>query len=504
MHTPRLLLPALLLVVLVAGPAQAALVDERAEELQAQTVVVTDDVDEPVDAAAAADAIDRAGVALSVLVTGEDLSATAAQDLAQQLQNQVGGAVLVVAPLDLGYHVGGDVSDRAMNRALDVADADLAEPGRLTQAITTIADELAVSDAGATVRSTTPFLLILALIAVVVLAVVAFRRARAAREDGAWAKRYLTEGTAALRAQVAPIADALLDDSGDDAGRTEALANAGSSYQKVMEGLKSVRAPDDLEAIGQDLDEARWSIARAHSSALPAEPPGGYGGSLFDPLSGPATVRVATDSEALPHLMVSSAEADALRGGAVPRTARVVVAGNEVPAAVAPTTHGGGGLAPLAAIFTVTVDGGGAVRVDWSKAATALAEAVPPSKRRAALKSQRQAATAGRRPTSGGYLGGYGYRGGYGSYRRGWGYGRGGLGVGLGYGAGYGAGRRSTQRRQGGAFGGGFSGGSTGRSRSGGFGGASGGRSRGVGGGRSRGMGGGRSRGGGGGGGRRR
>ena len=252
------------------------------------------------------------------------------------------------------------------------------------------------------------------------------RRPRAPTPEQA--QNAVDEARGELERQVAGMADAILELSdrvqvSDDPDAEARFAEANATYLAVSQELPGLTTVAELEAAADRLDRARWHIeatrAVLEGRPPPPEPVDGPSSCFFDPTHGAGVERAEVKTGGQTRsVLVCQVCADLLAKGQAPSPRTIVVGGQEVPAASAPRSYGGGGMGVFDVFSVLT--GGGMASGHW-----------------------------------GGYYG-------PGSRRRGW------------FGGGYGYGRRSWGGGFGGfggGFGGGIAGGMGGGRRSGGFGG---------------------------------
>jgi hypothetical protein len=224
------------------------------------------------------------------------------------------------------------------------------------------------------------------------------------------------------------------------------FAEANATYLAVSQELPGLTTVQELEAAADRLDRARWQIEATRAvldgRALPPEPVDGPSSCFFDPTHGAGVERTELKlGTTTKSVLVCRVCADQLARGEAPSPRTIVVGGQEIPAASAPRSYGGGGMGVLD-VFSVFT-GGGWMDQRWGGY-------YGPYRRRGGL--------------FGGPFGGYGGMG-YGR-RTGWGGGFGGGfggglagGMGGGYGGRRGGGGRSRVRSGGGRRRGGRSGG---------------------------------------------
>jgi hypothetical protein len=177
----------------------------------------------------------------------------------------------------------------------------------------------------------------------------------------------VAEARGELERQVAGMADAILELSdrvqvSDNDQAAARFAEANSTYLAVSHELPALDTAPELEAAADRLDRARWQI-EATRAALegrppPPEPVDGPSSCFFDPTHGAGVERaeVKTGGQ-VRSVLVCRVCADLLAKGQAPAPRTIVVGGQEVPAASAPRSYGGGGMGVLD-VFSIFTGGG--------------------------------------------------------------------------------------------------------------------------------------------------
>ncbi len=440
--TPRRVLGLAGLLVVLAAPAaaaQAALVDEAADAISQDGFYVEPGA-EAVDAGGLSDVTADRDLSVAVLAT---TPSQGERRFADDLVAEVLGTVVVVS--DAALEVSSDTYDnQQVDRALDAADARVGSSSDLAPYLDAFASTLRAGDDGSGSGGGSGgggvgvgAVLLLGGAAVVgVMSLVG--RARRSRQTAAAVERSLAEARREVAAQVGDAADRILalNDRVTVAGDEETsrlFAEASSTYSDVQSRLEAATTVQQLEAVSDRLDHARWqfeSVAARLDGREPPPQPERETACFFDPTHGAGTHAASLETPAgQREVQVCGYCAGKLEDGEAPQPRMVDVGGRQIPVALAPRHYGGGGLGGLGDIALVL--GGRRTPFGWGQ-------------------------------YGGGWGGGYGggWGGGYGAPRRsGWGGGWGGGGLG---------GSRSRSGGFGGGFGGGVRSGGGGRSRSGG------------------------------------
>lgn len=216
------------------------------------------------------------------------------------------------------------------------------------------------------------------IIALAFIGYVGFRLWANSRDDEKAAGRRLGEARREIEAQVAVVANQILElsDRPDLASNAEATAhfrNASEVFRAAEVRLAEATTTQDLERLADDLDDARWELAAAAARLAGEEPPPRPEEAhpepcFFDPTHGAgveeATLQTAAGTRTV---KVCAADAERLRRGEHPEPRTVSVDGRAVPAPKAPRSHGGGGMDALD-VFSILVGGmGDAARYRWGR-----------------------------------------------------------------------------------------------------------------------------------------
>jgi len=222
------------------------------------------------------------------------------------------------------------------------------------------------SDSGGAPASGPPWLLIGA---VLLVGFVAVRMWQNSRQDGAAGERRFAEARSEITAQMAAMANQILElaDRVEVAGTAEVTAHyrrASDVYGAADERLAAATGMQDLERLADDLDDARWELAAAGALLdgdevpdrpvdTPPEP------CFFDPTHGAGVEQAELHTPVGSRtVLVCRDDAEHLRNGDRPEPRTVSVGGRPVPVSQAPRSHGGLGMDALD-IFSIIVGGMG-------------------------------------------------------------------------------------------------------------------------------------------------
>ncbi len=196
----------------------------------------------------------------------------------------------------------------------------------------------------------------------------AFRRER---------ERGLAEARAEVRQQVAAMADGILTLAdriaiSDDSAARRRYADATAAYTQAQDALERAATRQQLEAVSDDLDHARWQLEAVHAQLEGRTPepvePSSDRACFFDPTHGAGTDEAALETPVGRRTVrLCNYCAQQLRRGQLPQPRMIAIEGRSVPAARAPRSHGGGGMVDLRE-FEVVVHGGSAAHVSWAEA----------------------------------------------------------------------------------------------------------------------------------------
>jgi hypothetical protein len=277
-----------------------------------------------------------------------------------------GSTVVVLTPDNLGY-ASEEVSDSTLEHA---SDASIDEFNRdPVQGFADFAGALDDSGSGSSGSGIGGTLLLVGLFVVGIPLVLTFlsrsRRPRSPTPEQVAAT--VAEARGELERQVAGMADAILELSdrvrvSDNSDADARFAEANSTYLAVSQELPQLDTAPELEAAADRLDRARWQI-EATRAALegrppPPEPIDGPSSCFFDPMHGAGVERAEVKTGGQTRsVLVCRVCADQLANGQAPAPRTIVVGGQEVPAASAPRSYGGGGMG-MFDVFSVLTGGG--------------------------------------------------------------------------------------------------------------------------------------------------
>jgi len=207
-----------------------------------------------------------------------------------------------------------------------------------------------------------------------------FRMWRNSQDDERAVGRRFAEAKREIEAQVAAVANQILELSdhpelAENPTATAHFRQASETFRSAEARLAGITSTGAFEALADDLDDARWELAAAEALLdgrpvpdRPADDASHPEPCFFDPTHGAGTEE-ATLSTAAGTRTVKVCRVDAarLRNGEHPEPRTVTVEGRPVPAPAAPRSHGGGGIDALD-IFSILVGGmGDAAGYKWGR-----------------------------------------------------------------------------------------------------------------------------------------
>ncbi|MCI3949697.1 MAG: hypothetical protein K0R11_1631, partial [Acidimicrobiales bacterium] len=342
-------------LVALAGSAAAQSTDEIAREAvengsyaQPGSGVDAERLDDVV-----ADA-SGAGSRFIAVVLAEDPPGGAVTVADRVLDLAGSGTVFVVSPGFVGYR-STDYSDGALDDADEAAADELADDE--VDGVAAFAD--ALEDGGSGGGSGGGFggtLLLVGLfvIGIPLLLTIVSRGRRPRAPTPEQAQAAIGEARSELERQVAGMADAILELSdrvqvSDHPDAEARFAEANATYLAVSQELPGLTTVPELEAAADRLDRARWQIeatrAVLEGRPPPPEPVDGPSSCFFDPTHGAGVERAEVKTGGQTRsVLVCRVCADQLARGQAPAPRTIVVGGQEVPAASAPRSYGGGGM----------------------------------------------------------------------------------------------------------------------------------------------------------------
>lgn len=207
------------------------------------------------------------------------------------------------------------------------------------------------------------------LVALGFVAYIGYRMWRNSRDDEGAVGRRFGEARREIEAQVAVVANQILElsdrpDLAANADATEHYRRASEIFGSAEARLREASTTGSLEALADDLDDARWELAAAEAllegRPVPDRPEEQHPEPcFFDPTHGAGTEEAELSTPAGTRTVkVCRADAERLRRGEHPEPRTVTVDGREVPAPTAPRSHGGQGMDALD-IFSILVGGMG-------------------------------------------------------------------------------------------------------------------------------------------------
>ncbi len=156
--------------------------------------------------------------------------------------------------------------------------------------------------------------------------------------------------------------------SGED---NQYLEKAGATYSTALESYEAANDLRALEDLSDRLDEARWQLDAAAAISdgrqVPDKPEKKERPvCFFDPTHRDATEMADIETSSGKRVVrVCRADAERLRRGSQPEPRMIKVEGREVPAPMAPRSHGGGGMDWLETFSMMAGGAGQAASYDW-------------------------------------------------------------------------------------------------------------------------------------------
>jgi len=191
-------------------------------------------------------------------------------------------------------------------------------------------------------------------------------------------ERMVSEARQEIKSQLDSLANLILEISdrvslSDSKQDNQYLEQAGATYGTALEEFEQALDLRALEEMSDRLDEARWQLDAAAAVAfgreIPPKPEKEIRHQCFFDPNHPEATEIAdlTTSAGTKKVRVCKEDAEKLRQGQQPEPRMIRVAGRNVPAPMAPRSHGGGGLDWLN-VFSVVLGGMAQKRsYDWSR-----------------------------------------------------------------------------------------------------------------------------------------
>jgi F0F1-type ATP synthase membrane subunit b/b' len=374
-------------VLAIALPAQAQTPDEVAAQVRDQGYWIDPALSvDPARISSAVAQAGNAGVRLMVVLLDGDPSG-GATTFADAVLDRIGsGTVLVLSANDEGI-ASTDFDQDTLGRALDAGynagggDAGYVEAAAAVLAGTPITTATTSGSSSTASSGSHTGLIVLLVILAVLVGLVVWAVRHQGKATAQSRQRAVEEARKEIKAQLDAMANTILEIS-DKVSASESrednqyLQQASQTFTEATDAYEKATDPAKLEEISSRLDEARWQLdaaaAVADGKPLPPKPtPEERHACFFDPTHpGPfedAEVRTAAGTKTV---RVCAACAEKLRHGEQPQPRMIQVNGQEVPAATAPRSYGGGGLNWLD-VFAVLVGGMGQARsYNWGRPTT--------------------------------------------------------------------------------------------------------------------------------------
>lgn len=363
----RVLVPLSLVLLLTGSPALAQSVPDVSQELELRRYYIGPGADVSIDELEGlVDEHPGFGfVALGATPDGgADLFADRLLDAAPSIET------VVVLTEDEAGAASAIYDDAALDRAFDAAFATTGDP--YLRDFEQVAEALVgsgVSPGDSADTSSGGGISLLWFLALAGIGYFVYRLWANNRQDDRASGRRLIEARVELEAQVAVVANQILElsDRPDLASNSQATAHfrtASDIFRSAETRLAAASAPADYASLSDDLDDARWELAAAEAllegRPVPDRPEAAHPEPcFFDPTHGTgveeATLRTAAGERTV---RVCRADAERLRNGEHPEPRSVTVDGKAVPAPQAPRSHGGGGMDALD-LFSIILGGMG-------------------------------------------------------------------------------------------------------------------------------------------------
>jgi len=368
------LLPALVVLLSIAGPVGAQTTDDIATEVELRGYftdgaadISINEMEELVDRYPAIGfvALDDTPSGGADLLADRILDAITSRDTIVVLTAEEAGAASAVH------------DDERLDAAFDEAFASTGDTylRDFEQVASALGGSVVTTLPGATTAPQTPVsgggdgISLVWLIVIGALGYFAYRMWRNGRDDDRAVGRRFGEAKREIEEQMAAVANHILElsDRPDLTVNSEATAHfrqASETYRSAETRLAESTSTASFEALADDLDEARWELAAAEAlldgRPVPDRPEEQHPEPcFFDPTHGAGVEEAELSTPAGTRTVkVCRADAERLRRGEHPEPRTVTIGGREVPAASAPRTHGGGGMDALD-IFSILVGGMG-------------------------------------------------------------------------------------------------------------------------------------------------
>jgi hypothetical protein len=327
--TVRALLLSLALL-LAAAPAAAAQdsLEQAAQALRDDTVYVAPAAESDVDAGELRSAIADRGADVRIAVLPE--SAGNPRDLARELAEQVGepGDYAVVA----GNTIVAGPSAEASQAARAAAGANDSAQAVLLDFVDRIADEQGSGgDEGGIGAGG---LILLGLAGAGGAAVLMNRRKRRQEQAAELAevKENVRDDLVVLGDEIRALDLDIQMPAVSDAARAD-YETAVNAYDRANSAWQTARRTEDLEPVGEALEEGRWAMMSARARLEDREPPERRSPCFFDPRHGPSSREVEWAPDGGEPRMVPACEADAQRveHGEDPEAREMTVGGQRMP-----------------------------------------------------------------------------------------------------------------------------------------------------------------------------
>ena len=329
-----------------------------------------------------ADAVNRArnaGLGLYVVLLDEDPS-SGATAFADSVLNQLGdGTVLVLSASSEGMastEIGQSAIEAALDSGFAAGGGDVGYVKGVVDSVARSSGSTGSTDSGADNGGGSGWLILLVIVGGLVLlvwwAISRSNKASAARRGG-----LVVEARGEIKSQLDSMANTILEISdlvsaSETTDDNNYLEKAGVTYSEALESYEAADSLRALEDLSDRLDEARWQLdaatAISEGRSAPKKPTKKERPvCFFDPSHRDATEMADIQtSSGTRTVRVCRPDAERLRKGTTPDPRMINVGGRQVPAPMAPKSHGGGGMDWLEA-FSMMAGGVGQVSYDWGR-----------------------------------------------------------------------------------------------------------------------------------------
>jgi hypothetical protein len=325
-----------------------------------------------------ADAVNRArnaGFGLYIVLLDEDPSSGAAA-FADSVLNQIGdGTVLVLSASSEGMastEIDQSAIETALDRGFSAGGGDVGYVNAVVDSVVGTTESARETDEGGGSGWLIMLVIVGGLVLLVWWVIRRSNKASAERRGG-----LVGEARGEIKSQLDSMANTILEISdlvsaSETTDDNNYLEKAGVTYSEALESYEAADSLGALEDLSDRLDEARWQLdaatAISEGRSVPDKPTKKERPvCFFDPNHRDAIEMADIQtSSGTRTVRVCRADAERLRKGTTPDPRMINVGGRQVPAPMAPKSHGGGGMDWLDA-FSMMAGGVGQVSYDWGR-----------------------------------------------------------------------------------------------------------------------------------------